>query len=101
MQEEKEEFRQRAAQAIKDIVVNHFITMSQTGKAQQVLSLVAHHNHIPQFMKVFNRNEFVHKKPVYCWTGVVELQANAQSIITATNSSIYNNSTENRNSIFN
>lgn len=38
--------------------------------------MVAHHNQIFEFMRVFNRNEHVQKKPVYCWAGAIELAVN-------------------------
>ena len=38
--------------------------------------MVCHHNTIFEFMRIFNRTEFVHKKPVYCWAAAVEIGIN-------------------------
>ena len=41
--------------------------------------MVAHHNSIHEFMRIFNRKELVVKKPVYCWTCAIKVEINDNS----------------------
>ena len=36
--------------------------------------MVTHHNVVHEFMHLFQRNEKVLKKMLYCWTGAVEIE---------------------------
>ena len=69
--ENKESFKLRTAQGIIDLILGHFDVMTRD---KQVLVMVGHHNVIHEFMRVFNRNEHVEKKPVYCWACAVEVE---------------------------
>ena len=66
-------FKARTSQGIIDLVMSHFQAMNDT-EDKKIVFMVAHHNQIHEFMRIFNRNEAVEKKPVYCWTGCVELE---------------------------
>lgn len=38
--------------------------------------IVTHHNVIHEFMRLFNRDEEVDKKMLYCWTAAIEIEIN-------------------------
>ena len=60
----------RLSQGLIDLVVSHMVSMASP---KQVVAMVAHHNSIHEFMRIFNRKEEVAKKPVYCWCAAIEL----------------------------
>lgn len=78
MIEDKPIFMKRCSQGILDLVVYHFkqLNIQEVNPKKQVLVMVAHHNHIFEFMRIFNRTEFVPKKPVYCWAAAIEIGIN-------------------------
>ena len=73
--ESKDHFRMRVSQGIVDIIVHHFYHMQKSEQNEkQILFIVTHHNVIHEFMRIFDRNEKVAKKMLYCWTGAIELE---------------------------
>ena len=62
-----------------DMIVAHFESMGPEDD-QKVLSIAIHHNQIHHFMRIFNRQEYVADKPVYCWTAYAELEYDPQTM---------------------
>ena len=54
VEEQKPQFKVRAAQGIIDLIVNHFKSMAPEDD-KKVLSTVIHHNQIHEFMRIFGR----------------------------------------------
>jgi hypothetical protein len=54
--------------------------MNEESPDKMILVLVSHHNAIHEFMRIFGRQEHVVKKPIYCWTGVIELELDKNDI---------------------
>jgi len=78
MIESKPVWKIRVSQGIIDLVTYHLTTESASDK--KIICLVSHHNAIHEFMRIFGRQEHVEKKPIYCWTGVVEIELDLSEV---------------------